>query len=398
MNQTSLYIHVPFCRQRCGYCDFNTYAGIQELIPEYTAGVCNEIVYLGKTSPSTLFIGTIYFGGGTPSLLSAQQLGAILHSITQEFRLYPGAEISIEANPGTVTPAYLEEISGVGINRVSLGMQSADRGELRMLERQHTFEEVVQAVEWCRAAGINNINLDLIFGLPGQSLKTWMESVEDAIDLNPTHLSLYALTLEHGTLMKQEVEAGKLPEPDPDVAADMYEAASERLADAGFIQYEISNWSAIDEEGELYSCKHNLQYWRNLAYLGVGAGAHGYIDHCRTIDVLTPRAYIQRLGEGSTPALAGKFPRTPATIECNAIDRQAEIGETMMMGLRLVGEGVSNRAFQERFGISLEEQFSQQINQLTGYGLLEWAGDAKDILRLTKRGYLLGNQVFKEFI
>ncbi len=398
MSQTSLYIHVPFCRHRCGYCDFNTYAGLQELIPEYTHAVCTEIAYLGKTSPSSISIGTVYFGGGTPSLLSSQQFEAILHTITQEFTLCPGAEITIEANPGTVNPAYLEEISRVGINRVSLGMQSADPGELQMLERQHSFQEVVQAVEWCRAAGIKNINLDLIFGLPGQSLKTWMASMEFALALNPTHLSLYALTLEHGTPMKQEVEAGRLPEPDPDVAADMYEAASERLAGARFIQYEISNWSVEDEAGELYACKHNLQYWRNLAYLGVGAGAHGYIENCRTIDVLNPKAYIQRLDQGSIPAQVGIFPRTPATIECNVIDREAEIGETMMMGLRLVGEGVSNRSFKERFGICLEEQFSKQINQLTGFGLLEWAGDAKDVLRLTKRGYLLGNQVFKEFV
>jgi oxygen-independent coproporphyrinogen-3 oxidase len=369
---TSLYIHIPFCIHRCGYCDFNTYAGIQEMIPTYSQAVCEEIEYLYQTASQHLPIHTIYFGGGTPSLVP---------------------------DPGTVSENYLKNVHGLGINRISFGMQSAIQHELTLLERQHSYEDVVRAIEGSRNAGISNLNLDLIFGLPGQEMNSWLISLEAALSLHPEHLSLYALTLEHGTPMQHKVESGALAEPDPDTAADMYEAASEMLSTAGFVQYEISNWARVNESGELYSCKHNLQYWRNLPYLGVGAGAHGFMDHYRTVDVSTPGAYIRRMG--NKPELARvshKFPYTPATIHMNPIDKDTEIGETMMMGLRLVMEGVSGREFQLRFGMSLQQRFGEQIDRLIALDLLEWNREKNDRLRLTPRGRLLGNQVFKEFI
>ena len=272
MCSTSLYIHIPFCNHRCGYCDFNTYAGLQRLIPDYTQAVCREIEYLSNAASEQLTIQTIYFGGGTPSLIAEIYLEKILTTVEKQLYLLPSPEITVEANPGTVTEAYLKNIHGLGVNRISIGMQSADQNELGMLERQHSYNDVVRAVEWSRTAGINNLSLDLIFGLPQQTLKPWIRTVEAAISLQPEHLSLYALTLEHGTPMQKKVEAGKLPELDPDVAADMYEAASERLIASGYVQYEISNWARENNLGELLSCKHNLQYWRNFPYLGVGAG------------------------------------------------------------------------------------------------------------------------------
>ena len=395
----SLYIHIPFCIHRCGYCDFNTYAGLQHLIPKYTQAVCQEIRFLSNSSNRRRAVHTIYFGGGTPSLLPERDLENILTVIHDEFDMVTLAETTIEANPGTVTKNYLANIYELGVNRISLGMQSANQIELTMLERQHSFNDVVRAVEWTREAGINNLNLDLIYGLPDQTLKAWLVSLQAVLSFQPEHLSLYALTLEHGTPMQDSVDRGLLHEPDQDAAADMYDAASEILADAGYFQYEISNWARENGHGGLYSCLHNLQYWRNLPYIGIGAGAHGYVEGYRTVDVSTPGAYINKMTHGNDQQGDGKkFPYTPATIELNPIDLETEIGETMMMGLRLMIEGVSDFAFQRRFGTSLLSQFGTQIDRMKLVGLLEWAGIDEDILRLTKKGRLLGNQVFKEFI
>jgi oxygen-independent coproporphyrinogen-3 oxidase len=399
MVANSLYIHIPFCKHRCGYCDFNTYAGLQRLIPAYSQAICAEIEYLSKSAIKQLDVHTIYFGGGTPSLVPENDLENILTIIGNIFNLLPAPEITIEANPGTVSKVYLKNIHNLGVNRISIGMQSADQNELTLLERQHSYSDVVRAVEWSRTAGIKNLSLDLIFGLPYQELKSWLTSLEAALSLQPEHLSLYALTLEHGTPMQHKVETGILPEPDPDVAADMYEAASERLEEVGYVQYEISNWARVNNSGELFLCKHNLQYWRNLPYLGVGAGAHGFINHYRTVDIPTPGAYIKKMNAKPERNKGRQlFPRTPATIEQNFIDKDIEIGETMMMGLRLVLEGISSQEFMQRFGISLREKFGAQIDRLISLGLLEWNSTQDEKLRLTQKGYLLGNQVFKEFI
>ncbi len=395
----SLYIHIPFCVHRCGYCDFNTYAGVEHLIPGYVQAVCSELEYLSEQSPRHLCIKTVYFGGGTPSLLSESHLENIITRINTYFSVVVPLEISLEANPGTVSRQYLDNIHSLGVNRISLGMQSAHSHELEMLERVHTFEVVRQAVEWSRSAGIDNLNLDLIFGLPAQTLSDWLESLQAAVDLQPEHLSLYALTLEPGTPMYRKVEKKLLPEPDGDLAADMYEAAGEMLSKAGFIQYEISNWARLDYIGELRACAHNLQYWRNLPYIGVGAGAHGYVHPYRIENIRSPAGYIGRLEHWQESHEApGRFPSTPATDKLTRIDKEAEIGETMMTGLRLVNEGVSAKMFQWRFGISLQERFGKQIDRFISLGLLEWTEQPDQRLRLTTHGYLLGNQVFAEFI
>lgn len=384
---------------RCNYCDFNTYAGLDALIPRYTAAVIAEIGHVTRTSPERIALDTIFFGGGTPSLLSIPQLESILTGIRDHFALSDTAEITLEANPGTLSPGYLGDLVTIGINRLSLGVQSADPVELRLLERQHDFETVIQTVAAARQAGITNLNLDLIYGIPGQNIATWQISLKKALELSPEHISLYALTLEHGTPLAAWVGRGLLPHPDADLAADMYEWAAERLATAGYEQYEISNWARL-RDGNLLSCRHNFQYWRNLPYLGVGAGAHGFIAQVRTVNVLAPAAYIQRcLADGSNePDGRNKFPRTPATQSITAVEREAEIGETMMMGLRLVQEGVSDLRFKQRFGQSLEDVFAEPIARLIRQGLLEWSPGEERSLRLTQRGYLLGNRVFLEFI
>jgi oxygen-independent coproporphyrinogen-3 oxidase len=410
MNTHSIYIHIPFCRHRCGYCDFNTYAGLESLIPAYVNALCAEISYLKSQLSEPIAVHTIFFGGGTPSLLEASQLRTILKTLQNDFDILPDAEISMEANPGTLDAAYLGEIREVGLNRLSIGMQSANPFELRLLERQHEYPQVIQAITWARQAGFNNINLDLIYGLPEQWLEHWQRSLKLAAGLQPEHLALYALTLEHGTPFGAWARRGLLSTPDPDLAAEMYEWASDLLELKSYTQYEISNW-ALDQgvdgaginhpyENPRFACQHNLQYWRNLPYLGVGAGAHGYAAGIRTANVLAPQAYINRLSnERLEPkALAKPFPYTPATQSAQQIDQDTEIGETMMMGLRLVREGVSSHRFQLRFGRKLTAEFDTQIQYLTKASLIEWTGEQGEILRLSKKGRLLGNQVFVEFI
>lgn len=390
----SLYLHIPFCRHRCSYCDFNTYAGMAEFIPAYAQALSREIQLLAESAGAHLPVRTIFLGGGTPSLMPLAELERLFSTLQDNFELLPGIEITLEANPGTVSLPYLVELNKMGVNRLSLGMQSAIPAELQLLEREHDFGEVTQAVAWARRAGFENLNLDLIFGLPSQTLPAWQQSLEKALALQPDHFSLYALTLEHGTPLQHQVQQNLLPAPDADLAADMYEFAADQLQAAGFIQYEISNWACSAGAAGPLVCQHNLQYWRNQTYLGLGAGAHGYAGGYRTANVLAPSTYIQCCLEGQVQA----FPRTPATAEIIAVEREAEIAETMMMGLRLVQEGVSNKIFQKRFGNRLEDVFGTQIQHLRSLGLLEWAADDGDILRLTPRGRLLGNQVFVEFV
>ncbi len=384
----SLYLHFPFCQQRCSYCDFNTYAGQEPLIRPYLRALEAEVRWLGQTAPARLPVHTVYFGGGTPSLAPLDGLERVLQAIAEVFDLNEAVEITLEANPGTVDLDYLRGLRSLGFNRLSFGVQSAHPEELRLLGRIHDYPTVTQSVAWARKAGFANLNLDLIYGLPGQPLARWQRTLELALGLRPEHLSLYALTLEHGTPLAAWVAQGLLPPPDDDVAATMYEWAGERLDQAGYRQYEISNWARPG-----YACRHNLQYWRNEPYLGLGAGAHGWVAGVRTVNVRAPGAYIQRMAH---PPAALPFPRTPATVEARALSSQEEMEETMMMGLRLTEEGVSDERFAQRFGLPLEQAFGEPIARLTALGLLEWAPGAR--LRLTPKARLLGNVVFREFV
>ncbi len=391
MDYYSLYLHVPFCEKRCYYCDFNTYAGMERWMPDYTAALCEEIRQVASLSSERHPAHTLFFGGGTPSLLSIAQLEKILATIGQHFTLQPGLEATLEANPGTVSLEYLRDLRKLGLNRLSLGMQSADPQELTLLGRIHDTPDVIQAVKWARQAGFDNLNLDLIFGLPFQTMETWQKSIELALGMKPQHLSLYALTVEKGTPFFRWAQRGLIPLPDDDLAADQYEWAGERLEKEGFCQYEISNWARKDSSGSLLACRHNLQYWRTQPYLGFGAGAHGFASGVRTVNVPGIRAYVERCKS----ATRGPFPTGPATVEQTPIDTRTEMMETMMVGLRLVEEGISYTGFEQRFHTPLEEAFGKQIQKLTGQGLLETV-DGR--VRLTKRGRLLGNRVFMEFV
>ena len=290
----SLYLHIPFCRHRCSYCDFNTYTSLGDLQDAYADGLAREIAQVGRSQMRPVH--TIFFGGGTPSLMTPEQLAVILTAVSNHFTLLPNAEITMEANPGTVDQAYFKAVKALGINRISFGVQSVIPSELQLLEREHDFETVIRAVEACRASGIDNFNLDLIYGVPGQTLASWEQSISALLALDPSHLSLYCLTIEPGTPMQRWLNNGRIQPPDPDLAADQYELAGKLLGEAGYEHYEISNWAKPG-----LACEHNLTYWRNADYLGLGAGAHGHANGLRYEVVKQPRVYLRRMAEAEQP-------------------------------------------------------------------------------------------------
>jgi oxygen-independent coproporphyrinogen-3 oxidase len=388
----SIYFHIPFCQNRCAYCDFTTYAGHEGQIAEYVQSLCHEIEMVTSISPETIRVHTIFFGGGTPSLISIPQIEKILRTLDRitDHPLNKSIEITIEVNPGTIDLNYLRELRADGVNRISLGVQSFHPGELRMLERIHDPYDVINAVSWARSACFQNINLDLIFGLPEQELEQWTRNVKSAVALEPEHLSLYALTIEKNTPFGSWASKGILPIPDPDLAADMYLWASEYLGEKGYQQYEISNWAKPG-----YECQHNVQYWHNLPYLGFGAGAHGYSGEYRVANCKRIGDYIYRCKQPPCK----EFPSSPATIQKIHISRIDAMQETMMTGLRLVQEGVAESDFQQRFECGLVDAFGNEIADLIRLDLLEWVGEeANRRLRLTTCGRLLGNQVFMRFV
>lgn len=386
-HSVSLYLHIPFCRTLCSYCAFNTYAGMDAIIPEFVSALIEELKYPALSQPQ-MSVHTIFFGGGTPSLLAPEHYERIFAVLRRHYRVADHAEISLEANPNDLSPDYLTGLRAVGFNRLSIGMQSAVEQELRLYHRRHDVAMVAAAVEMAKAAGFTNISLDLMYGAPHQTLQDWERTLDTAIAYQPQHISLYGLELKGGTPLTKDVKTGKLPQPDDDLAADMYDIATERLAQSGFEQYEISNWC---QPG--FMARHNLQYWHNLPYLGFGPGAHGYAGNVRTIVMRLPQRYVAALQKGHDKKLA--FPRTPATSKATQVTRDAEIAETIMMGLRLTQQGIQRTVFQSRFGVDLLELHRPTIEKFVNYGLLE-VDETR--IRLTQRGRLVSNAVIREMI
>jgi len=372
-----VYVHIPFCQRKCSYCDFNAYAGMRSLYEPYTRAVVREI---SNPPPaiSNARAETIYFGGGTPSLLPLPMLAEILAACRASFDLPHEAEISLEANPGTLDAAYLDGLRVLGVNRLSLGVQSAHQSELDFFKRGHSFADAVEAVKLARAAGLHNLNVDLIYGIPRQTMAMWQETVTRALELSPDHVSMYCLTIEERTTLALWVRRGQAPLPDDDLAADMVLWADEALAAQGLARYEVSNWARPGRQ-----CRHNLIYWRNAPYFGVGAGAHSSLEGRRFWNVAHPREYIQRIEAGQAPVAGSED-----------IGRELEMGETMMLGLRLT-EGVNWATFESRFGVPMTAVYPRQIETLEDQGLIQ----VDEIgVRLTQRGWLLGNRVFAAFL
>lgn len=382
----SIYLHIPFCSTKCTYCAFNTYIDLDALIPAYVDALTKEIEFVGQGNIYP-HVHTIYFGGGTPSLLSAGQFSQLLDAIHTHFNVQVDAEISTEANPNDLNVTYLRGLRHVGINRLSIGMQTANTEELGLFDRRHDTVDVVHSVDAARQAGFDNVSLDLIYGFPQQSMSSWSNSLRLIKDLQVEHLSLYALGLETGTQLDNWVALGKLDMPDDDLIADMYEYATEHLGHHGYEQYEISNWAKPG-----HACEHNLQYWRNLPYLGLGPGAHGYAGGIRYDTIRSPQRYIQRM---STPSEPLPFPYTPVTNRASRVGHETEIAETLMMHLRLLQEGLSHKGFSERFGVELMQLHGETLHRFQHAGLLNIDGEA---VRITEQGRLVSNVIFRELI
>ncbi len=380
----SLYLHIPFCSQRCSYCDFNTYVSLDGLREAYSTALAKEIAFIGQETRRPAH--TIFFGGGTPSLLSDRDLSLVLDSLREFFLLSDNAEITLEANPETLNLSYLKMLRNLGFNRLSMGAQSANPSELRLLGREHNFDTVIQAMEMSRVAGFDNINLDLIYGLPNQNLAKWEYSLKAVIRMQPEHLSLYCLTIEPGTALFRQLHGGQIMAPDPDIAADQYELATELCAGSGFRQYEISNWALPGRQ-----CEHNLSYWRNSEYLGFGAGAHGHAAGFRYDVVKQPRVYIRRMS-GTLP---GHYPWSPAVANKHQLSLEEAMSDTVITQLRLTEEGLDLVAFSDRFNQSLASAYPGIVEELEARGLLI---QKEQRLLLTKYGRLLSNQVFRQFV
>ena len=390
MVETSLYIHIPFCRRRCGYCDFNTFEGMNSYLPDYVKALGKEIDFVLGQAPESLSIATIYFGGGTPSLLKKDHFEQIFWHIRQHVLISSNAEISLEANPETVTPQSILDLRNVGFNRISFGMQSAASQDLRILDRQHSNLSVENAVYWSQQAGFDQINLDLIFGIPGQTPKSWETTLKFALGLGVSHFSLYSLILEEGTRLKQWVDHGTVVQPDDDLAGEMYETAITMMEEAGFVQYEISNWAKSPE----HQCRHNLQYWHYLPYLGFGAGAVSFWKNIRAENIHLIPDYIASMNQMDSQSV---FPISAANLHFISMVEWELIQEHLMVSLRLTSEGVLLNEFEKRHGIKVEEIFDKQIQKLKRQGLIEIDPQERR-MKLTRRGRLFGNRVFSEFI
>lgn len=377
-----LYVHIPFCIRKCYYCDFNSFRlrgperdHFLDLLEQEADRWAARLEAAGGVP----VLDTLYVGGGTPTTLEAGQLARLFGALRQRFPLAPQAEITVEANPGTLTLEKLAALREAGVNRLSLGAQVFDDGLLRRLGREHDTAAIETSVALAREAGIPSLNLDLIFALPGQDLRGWRATLQRALALEPDHLSCYSLIIEEGTPFYRWHQMGRLPRPDEEEELAMYQAAIEAAEGAGLAQYEISNFARPGHQS-----RHNLIYWRNQPYLGLGPGAHSWWEGVRRANLGPLPAYEAALQAGRLP-LEREEP----------ISRALEMDETMFLGLRLTREGVDRAAFRARFGTEPEAVYGLAIDRLVRLGLLE--ADAHRI-RLTRQGVPVANQVFLAFL
>lgn len=392
LDAVSLYLHIPFCHAKCHYCDFNSYAGMLGLREQYVAALVDEIALAGRRARDVQGrprrCRTIFFGGGTPSLLTPEQVAQIIAAAREAFTLDESAEVTLEANPGALEYERLDAVRAAGVNRLSMGAQSFDADLLRWMGRIHSPEEIVTAFEAARAAGFANINLDFIFALPGQTQALWEETLERALALGPDHLSLYNLIVEEGTPLYGWVRRGKVREVDEDTAADMYEFAQRRLGAAGYEHYEISNWARPG-----HACQHNLTYWRNLAWIGLGAGGSSFYAGHRFTNARPIRDYIARVRASLALGKADALP-AGAIVEQEAISRDLEMAETAMLALRLT-RGLSLASFAERYGADFWATFDERLRDINALDLLT---EVDGRVRLTERGRMVGNEVFARLL
>jgi oxygen-independent coproporphyrinogen-3 oxidase len=394
MSRAGIYIHVPFCRARCSYCDFATGTYEGALADRYVRAVAREIEAFDirgsragvddsrdeVNDGADTEVDTIYFGGGTPSLLTPAQLSRILDSVRRSFDVAADAEVTMEMNPGTVTLEALRAFREEGINRASFGAQTFDDRELRRLGRTHTADDTRRTLALLRESGFMNVSFDLIAGLPEQTLEAWACNLDEALALRPEHLSLYLLEVHEGTPLAEQIRQGRYAAPDQDLAAEMYRALVERTRDVGYEQYEISNFCLPGRES-----RHNVKYWTGAPYFGFGCSAHSFDGRAsRWSNERDTRAYVSLIEEKGNAVVSRE--------ELDARDRSAE---ALFLGLRLLTRGVNLSEHRARFRRDVRADYAEDIARFDEAGLIELEGD---VLRLTPAGALLSNEVFAAFV
>jgi len=392
-----LYVHVPFCALKCAYCDFNSYAGKDELIEPYLRALkwemrqraqesCRAEMVLadcraasaGSSSAAPLRAGTLYIGGGTPSHLPAGCIEDLLTEIWRRFEVVEDAEVTVEANPADLDIGRLRSMRAAGVNRVSIGVQSFDDDVLRFLARRHDAGQARRAVEIARSAGFENVSIDLIYAVPGQAIDGWTETLEEALAISPNHISAYSLTIEQGTCLGALVAQGVVAPVGNDTQAKMYEIACSMLESAGYEHYEISNFARPG-----FRCRHNETYWRNEDYLGLGAGAHSYLDGVRWWNVRDPELYTQCISAGFIPVAGAE-----------RLCRQEQMSETLMLALR-TSDGAAEEVLERRFGKDLWRAHRNKILAEVGKGSARFEGGR---LVLAREAFVIADRVCETLV
>jgi len=373
-------MHIPFCVRKCAYCDFNSYSGYTDgLIQRYVSALEREVRDFGPLASNIPSIDTIFFGGGTPTAIPSEDLVRLLHVVQETYEVDSDAEITTEANPGTADIAGLSVLRAGGFNRISFGVQSFDAGLLKTLDRIHSAEEAVTAVRSARSAGFESLSIDLMFGLPRQTITQWRDTLDKALTLETDHISLYSLIVEEGTGFYTLRRKGRLPLPDDDTSAEMYQMAIDAAISAGYEQYEVSNFAKPGK-----ACRHNIHYWNNDSYYGFGCGAVSYLRGERATRIKSPTKYAEAVELGEN-----------LLFDVEEADNTLAMGDTMILGLRMTQLGVDCTRFSERYGIDPRDRFASIIERHTHTGLLEQVGDR---LRLTPHGVFLANDVMLDFV
>ena len=365
----SLYVHVPYCSKRCGYCDFNTYTPSEldrdDQIDSWLNSAIKETIFARRILGEELTVDTIFFGGGTPSLLEANVIKEFITNVSNHFNLKKDLEITLEANPDTITQSRAEDWHKAGINRISIGMQSSAKNVLQVLDRTHNPANVLNSVENLKNAGFSNFSLDLIYGTPGETLEDWSNTLKDAIAINPPHISAYSLVIEPGTKMGAQLSRGEIKAVSDDDAADKYQLADKMLTDNGYMWYEISNWAKDNKE-----CQHNLNYWKGNNWWGIGPGAHSHINGVRWWNKKLPKTWRESLEQDQSPALARE----------NLTKEQIRNEEVML--LSRLKTGINKADFDQK---KVERLISDKlVNEVSGN------------LELTLEGRLLADVVFRQ--
>ena len=372
-----LYIHIPFCKSKCFYCDFNSYAQKENSYERYFDALNREILFRAEKAKDYR-VGSIFIGGGTPSLVDSEYIYKILKTCRQSFDIAENSEISIESNPGTLSLDNLKSYKESGVNRLSIGLQAWQNDILTELGRIHTREDFLRNIEYAKTTGFVNINVDLIFGLPKQTYDNWVETLNNVLSLNIQHLSCYSLKIEDDTVLGKNLKSGLIIPPDEELDRRMYKFAIEKTKEYGLSQYEISNFA---QHG--FECKHNLLYWKAEEYIGVGAGAHSYFKDTRSNSKYGIDEYIKSI-----------LNKDETQENIQIIDKTESMSEYMILGLRLI-DGVSAKEFNYRYNVDLFEVFGERIQKNIKKKLLEKENDR---IRLTSYGLDVANEVFSDFI